>query len=290
MPILKLQWWLGNQMFGYALAYALSKEKGEPILLDPFVLENRFIWANWTFRNFELEVFWIKKEYQSPPAFISRYIHPELIAFWNRIRYGKRYIKEKWGKVILQFPKHTYLDGWFQSYQYFEKYTKDIQEIFTVRTPFTKPNQGFINLIEEAGNRAVSLHVRRGDYVTLEWARRWHGVCSLEYYEWAIASMKDKLENPVFFIFSDDIAWCREYLEFPEGIQVYFIDHNESAGHEDLRLMYTCSHHIIANSTFSWWGAYLGRNPDKTIIAPKKWLQTDRFTTQYIIPPSWVLL
>ncbi len=290
MPTIKLQWWLGNQMFEYALAYALSKEKWEPIILDPSVLENRFFWANWTFRHFELEVFGIQKEYRSPSHFVSRYVHPELIGIWNHFKYGKRYTKETWGLFISVFPDNAYLDGWFNSYQYFEKYKDNIQEIFTVRTPFIKLNQGFTNLIEEAWNRSISLHVRRGDYVNLSWANRWHGVCSIEYYKTAIASMMEKIENPVFFIFSDDIAWCRENIVFPEGIQVYFIDHNRNAGHEDMRLMYTCSHHIIANSTFSWWWAYLGRNTQKMIIAPKKWLQNDTYNTKNLIPPSWILL
>lgn len=290
MPTLKLQWWMGNQMFGYALAYSLSQKYGEPIILDPYFLENRFIWANWTFRYFELEVFGIKKDYTLPSVVTSRWLHPEAIALLKRIAIWKKYIKEQWGKLIEDFPQEAYLDGWFQSYRYFAEYSEDIQRIFTVQTIVSDQNREMLDTIASAKKNAVSIHVRRGDYVTLDTANKWHGVCSIGYYETAIQSMIEKIWNPVFFIFSDDITWCKENIHFPDGIQFHFVDYNWKAWHEDLRLMYSCSHHILANSSFSWWWAYLGWNPDKMIIAPKKWLHTDTFNTQNLIPPSWVLL
>ena len=290
MPTLKLQWWLGNQMFWYALAYSLSKKYDEPIVLDPYFLENRFIWANWTFRYFELEVFGIQKDYAIPSTITSRWIHPEIIALSKRISLGNRYIKEQWGKLVESFPREAYLDGWFQSYSYFDAYSEDIKKLFTVQTPMSIQNDAMMKRINDAGKNSVSIHVRRGDYVTLDTANKWHGVCSVGYYETAIQSMIEKVWNPTFFIFSDDIAWCKENIIFPEGVVSHFVDYNGKAGHEDMRLMYSCSQHIIANSSFSWWWAYLGRNPEKMIIAPKKWLQTDSFSTQNLIPPSWILL
>ncbi len=290
MPTLKLQWWLGNQMFGYALAYRLSQQFCEPIILDPYFLENRFIWANWTFRYFELEVFGIKKEYILPSAIISRWIHREIIALLKRITIWKWYIMEQWGKLIEDFPRGTYIDGLFQSYRYFANYSQEIQRIFTVQTPVSEQNREMLDTIACAWKNAVSLHVRRWDYITLDTANKWHGTCSIGYYESAIQMIQEKLGSPIFFIFSDDISWCRENILFPEWVSVHFIDHNSSAWHEDLRLMYSCSHHIIANSTFSWWWAYLGKNPEKIIIAPKKWLQTDSFSTSDLIPTTWILL
>jgi hypothetical protein len=290
MPTIKIQWWLGNQMFQYALAYALSKKNNENIVFDPSYLENRFIFANWTFRSFELDVFGIEKNYDSPNAFMRKYIHPRGIETLRSFQFGNRYIREVWGKFIEDFPKDAYLDGWFQSFRYFENYRDAIQEIFTVKTPISEENARILSMIESSNNTAISLHVRRGDYVTLDSANKWHGVCSLWYYESAINLMREKIENPVFFVFSDDIMWCKENILLPEWVEVIYVDHNGSAWHEDLRLMYSCSHHILANSSFSWWWAYLGRNPEKIIIAPKKWLQTDAFSTQNLLPPSWILL
>ncbi len=290
MPTLKIQWWLGNQMFGYALAYRLSQQFSEPIVIDPYFLESRFIWANWTFRYYELEVFGIKKQYNLPPALFSRYIHPELTGFVRKLTFGRKYIKEQGGVLIEKFPQNAYLDGWFQSYKYFHDYKDDIQKIFTVQTPISSQNKEILDRIEKEWKDSVSIHIRRGDYLTLDTANKWHGVCSIGYYETTIQSMIEKIGHPVFFIFSDDIDWCKENIHFPKEIQFHFIDHNGSAGHEDLRLMYSCSHHIIANSSFSWWWAYLGKNPEKIIMAPKKWLQTDSFSTSDLISPLWILL
>ncbi len=290
MPTLKLQWWLGNQMFQYALAYTLSKKYDEKIVLDPFYLENRFFGANWTFRSFELDVFGIEKHYRLPHIFSRKLLHPRLIEMLRSWQFNGNYIREVWGQYVDHFPKNAYIDGWFNSYKYFESYHDDIRILFQVKTPISPRNQSVLDMIQKVGNKSVSLHVRRGDYVTLASTNKWHGVCSLGYYESAINMIREKIENPVFFIFSDDIEWCKENIHFPEGITPHYIDHNGSAWHEDLRLMYSCDHHIIANSSFSWWGAYLGRNTDRIVIAPKKWLETDTFNTQNIIPPSWILL
>lgn len=291
MPILKLQWGLGNQMFQYALAYSLSQKYNEAIYYDGrSVLENRFFLANWTFRHYELDVFWIQKNYQKPSFLESRIMHPKIYESYHRLRCGDRYIREVWWMFISEFPRGAYLDGWFQSYRYFAWYESEIEKIFSLQTPVTPENQKYLDIIDQNPWSVISLHVRRGDYVSLSGASKWHGVCSLGYYETAITEMIQSVANPVFFIFSDDIAWCRENMIFPDGTDMHYIDHNGSQWHEDMRLMYSCHHHIIANSSFSWWWAYLGRNPQKRVIAPKKWLQVDNFSTQNLIPPSWTLL
>ncbi len=290
MPTLKLQWWLWNQMFQYALGFALAREKNENIHIDGSFLENRFFLASWTFRHYELWVFHIPQTYSSLGVFFRRYMHPYIWAFFQKLRYRERYIKENAWVFIKEFPRESYLDGWFQSYRYFERYSEEIKNIFTVQTLISSKNQQSLDHIIQVWDRAVSIHIRRGDYVSLAGANKWHWVCSLGYYESAIMQMIEKLHVPVFFIFSDDIEWCKKNIIFQEGIVAHYIDHNGSAGHEDLRLMYSCSHHIIANSSFSWWWAYLGRNPQKVIIAPKKWLQTDSFQMKNLIPQSWILL
>lgn len=277
-------------MFEYALAYSLSQKYGEEIIFDGLFLESRYVLASWTFRHYELDVFGINKNYADTSPWISRYIHPGFIEILNRLRFHGRYMKEEGGARIENFPKNAYLDGWFQSYKYFQEYTRELQDIFTVQTPLSKANQDTLDTIQKAGDNAVSLHVRRGDYITLQGANKWHGVCSIGYYEEAIQRMKSKLWDPVFFVFSDEIEWCRENILFPEWIVAHYVDHNGNQGHEDLRLMYSCAHHIIANSSFSWWWAWLGRNPEKIVLAPKKWLQTNSFNTQNLIPPTWILL
>ena len=290
MPTIRLQWGLGNQMFEYALAYALSKKYNEDILFDGTFLENKFFMADWTFRSFELDVFNIQKNYFLFPNIVNKLLHPIIFEIIRRIQFWNRYLKEKNGWFIESIPENCYLDGWFQSYRYFEEYSTEMKQIFTVQTPVNLQNKEMLEKIATAWENSVSLHVRRGDYVSLSSANKWHGVCSIGYYETAIKQMQEKLGSPVFFVFSDDIAWCKENIHFPDWIEAVYVDYNGNAGHEDMRLMYSCSHHIIANSSFSWWWAFLGRNPDKVILAPKKWLETNTFSTQNLLPASWILL
>jgi len=119
-------------MFQYALAYSLSKKYDEHIFFDPYELESRFVLANWTFRKYELDVFGIGKTYTLPYFFTRKYIHPKIISYVKKFSLKDSYICEKQGKLIDTFPKNEYLDGWFQSYKYFDSYKAEIESIFTV--------------------------------------------------------------------------------------------------------------------------------------------------------------
>lgn len=134
---------------------------------------------------------------------------------------------------------------------------------------------------------SVALHVRRGDYVSNKETSAFHGVCSTAYYQDAIAYLARKRSDLYFFIFSDDISWVKENLvinEFP----VDYVEHNTNLAHEDLRLMYFCKNNIIANSSFSWWGAWLNNHPDKIVIAPEKWNNIPGNNTE--LPDQWIRL
>ncbi len=201
-------------MFEYALGYRLSRDFHEPLVCDGYFLESRFFLGKWTFRPYELDVFGIEKEYTVPHFFVRKYIHPVCIEQIRKFRFGKQYIQEKSGAHVDSFPEHAYLDGWFQSYTYFDAYADDIREIFTVKTPISEINQRFLDRIKVAGNESVSIHVRRGDYLLAQ-NQAWHGVCSIEYYEQAIARFLSSGKK-TFFVFSDDIEWCKEHIHFPE--------------------------------------------------------------------------
>jgi len=128
--------------------------------------------------------------------------------------------------------------------------------------------------------------VRRGDYLTSPAASGCHGVCPPEYYHAAVKELATRLRSPHFYVFSDDPAWVKAQLNLPHPTT--FVDHNDAEhGYEDLRLMASCRHHIIANSTFSWWGAWLGGYPEKRVVAPQKWFRDDRVDTADLIPQGW---
>jgi hypothetical protein len=131
----------------------------------------------------------------------------------------------------------------------------------------------------------VSLHIRRGDS-TLPWEGK--VVLQMEYYSYAISIIKERLADPVFFVFSDDIPYVKK--GFLRDVKMVFVEHNDDfAAHEDLRLMSSCDHHIIANSTFSWWGAWLNPRPDKIVVAPRHWFLKDENYYPNLFPRDWVL-
>jgi len=132
----------------------------------------------------------------------------------------------------------------------------------------------------------VSLHIRRGDYVSNRSTLEIHGVLGIDYYVRALNLMEEKVKEPQIFVFSDDIPWARDNLK--TNLPLQFIDHNGvEKNYEDLRLMSNCKNHIIANSSFSWWGAWLSSNSEKIVITPMNWFNQSNMDTRDLIPVSW---
>lgn len=184
---------------------------------------------------------------------------------------------------VLCLPNKVYLEGYWQSERYFAEHTEDIRREFTMKQPCLGRNRELADAI--ASVNAVSLHVRRGDYVTDAKTNAAHGVCAVDYYCKAADMIARAVENPVFFLFSDEPEWVAANLDL--RYPVVHIGHNGDAPHEDLRLMSQCRHHIIANSSFSWWGAWLSANPDKIVIAPKRWFNDPAINTDDLTPAGW---
>jgi hypothetical protein len=187
---------------------------------------------------------------------------------------------------IKNVPRDCYLRGYWQSEKYFQEAAPTIRKDFTFKKTLTKENSDLAERIRE--KNAVSLHVRRGDYVRNPKTAATHGLCSLDYYQAAIRYISKQVEQPFFFIFSDDITWVKKHLEM--NFPCRYIDHNSGAdSYNDMHLMSLCRHHIIANSSFSWWGAWLSSHKNKIVVAPKKWFANDNSTTD-LFPQGWVHL
>ena len=172
-----------------------------------------------------------------------------------------------------------------------EQYFKDIEDIIrkelTIKTPQTGKNKEIAEMI--LNTESVSLHIRRGDYVTDPANRELYSTCNLDYYARCFEYMANRLKSPYVFVFSDDISWVKENLK--SSFPLTFVDHNTGlTGYEDMRLMSQCKHNIIANSSFSWWGAWLNTNPEKIICAPKEFIRLWNFDTKDIVPDEWVKL
>lgn len=179
-----------------------------------------------------------------------------------------------------------YFKGFYQSERYFAGIADEVRAAFTFDEG--KANTSTLEMLRriEADDHSVSLHVRRGDYLEPSVWRNTGCVCREEYYRDAVAYVRDKIEAPSFYVFSDDIDWAATHLDLP---QAEFINWNAGTDSwQDMMLMSRCRHHVICNSTFSWWGAWLGVNPDKMVVAPERWSALSEMP--YICPQSWVKL
>ena len=291
MIISKIYWGLGNQMFQYAVGRTLSLKNNTELKLDISAFET------YTLHEYSLEKLNIVKNYATKKdipwyenSSSNKYVDFTLQKIKSLIvPYNKHHFREdgfeSFNEKVLTLPDNTYLDGYFQSDKYFREYADIIQSDFEVSVPASIQNHKIIQQIKSVN--AVSLHIRRGDYVKNSTTQALHGLCNAEYYKNAVAYIAEKIENPVFFIFSDDIDWAKENMK--TGYEQYYIDFNDaSQNYEDLRLMSKCKHHIIANSTFSWWGAWLNPSNEKIVTMPSIWFAWYKFETKDLYPDSWV--
>lgn len=176
-----------------------------------------------------------------------------------------------------------YMASDWQNEQYFSDYESTIREDFAF--PTLEANSLNSSLLEKISKtNSISIHVRRGDYLLSSI----HQPTSVDYYKNAIELAVGKVTNPSFFVFSDDIAWCQNNLMLPDA---HYISHNDGEhSYRDMQLMSNCQHNIIANSSFSWWGAWLNNNPNKLVIAPKVWLAKYQIMSENITPLDWLKL
>ena len=272
---------LGNQIFQYCFGRSLSLSTKRSFVLDTRPLEKnaRFPFGLGHF-NITREVLGGLLPPQRKGQRLKYFLYgqlgllPELIverglAFNNR----------------LSLPnKDVYLDGYWQSERYFSDVAETIREDLRIITPPSPENATHLAAI--ATCPAVSLHVRRGDYLTPK-HQAYHGSCSMDYYAKALEFVASRMTaEPIIYVFSDEPEWARDNLTLP--FQKRVMAHNDSANsYEDMRLMSACRHHIIANSTFSWWGAWLNPSPDKIVVAPQRWFADPKVDNPDIVPDGW---
>ncbi len=283
MVIIRMSGGLGNQMFQYALYLKLCSQ-GKTVKFDD-IKEYRHDNA----RPIMLSVFGIDYPRASWDEITA--MTDGSLKMSHRIRrklFGRRSleIKEIDNNFDSKLLEHdpAYLSGWFQS----EKYFKDIED--EVRRVFTFPERSVMHLPADLdqhigtyqymidNSEAISVHIRRGDYLLAD--ERYGGICTDRYYETAIAYMKTRYPNAYFYVFSNDVKWAKNWLEaryrqpgeaeLPEQFTI-IEETTEHTGFLDMMLMSRCHHHIIANSSFSWWASWINHRKDKCIIAPAKW-------------------
>lgn len=177
-----------------------------------------------------------------------------------------------------------YLAGYWQSQQIVAGVEAELRQELRFREPPQGKDLAVMDQIH-AAETPVSLHVRRGDFTL---AAEGNIALPLSYYDGAIAWIRERVANPAFFIFSDDIPFTRAHL--PRGLRTVFVEHNDNeTAFQDLRLMAACRHHIIANSSFSWWGAWLNSTPEKLVYAPRYWQLDAQSYYPGLFPPGWTV-
>jgi len=258
---------LGNQMFQYALGKCLALKHNTDLKLDLSGFENYKAWKfeldnlNISYKTFNL------KDKESLQRINEKFFH--------------------FDKELLNLSDNVYLDGYFQSEKYFKKIKQVLLNDFMVTSPVNEKNKKMLDLINSTNS--VSLHVRRGDYITNPSANAFHGTCSVEYYNKAAKYISENIDNPHFFLFSDEPEWVRENILIDKPVTIVDINTIDN-GYDDLRLMSNCKYNIIANSSFSWWGSWLNNNPQKVVIAPKRWFISTVHDTKDLIPEGWIKL
>jgi hypothetical protein len=182
-------------------------------------------------------------------------------------------------------PDNSYLDGYWQSHRYFERISNLLHDEFKLKEDSVEHNYGLECEIKDS--TSIGVHIRRGDYVTNIKSAKYHGICSMDYYNDSFEYMSKIISNPKYFIFSDDINWAINNIKINYPIR--FISTNMKIPHYDLSLLSLCKHQIIANSSFSWWAAWLNKNLNKIVIAPKKWFTKDKDAND-LCPTNWIKL
>ena len=280
MIIIKIKGGLGNQLFQYAVGRAVALHHKSPLKLD------LTIFKTYDLHKYLLDHFAIQADMATENE-ISELKGGNNLLFSAlrkaRVVKRKSYFKEKRSSYFdasVFKNNFVYLDGYWQNELYFSA----IRELLLVElSPHCSKIDSSCSYLESIKeNNSVSLHVRRGDYLNLKNIN----VLDVGYYKKAVEYVRKIVEKPTFFIFSDDLEWCKKSLGFLDDC--IYVDYTQTEI-EDLKLMSFCRHNIIANSSFSWWGAWLNKNPNKTVIAPKGWLINDPGSSNVILS-DWVKL
>jgi|JI6StandDraft_1071083.scaffolds.fasta_scaffold02680_6 hypothetical protein len=292
MIVVKLIGGLGNQMFQYALGKKLALENNHELLLDCSFFNET---GTHTPRQYELDVFKLNASIASEEQLaLFRSKNESGIAgmFHRFFPFARDYRTfsergHQFQPEVLNVSGNTLFIGYWQSELYFSDIRTELLQEFEFAASLAGLNEELAIKITTCN--AVSLHIRRGDYVSNASANSFHGLCDLDYYQRGMDYLQRHETDLELFVFSDDIAWAKDHLHF--NLPMTFIDHNKGKGSsEDMRLMSMCKHNIIANSSFSWWGAWLNTYAKKRVVAPKKWFLDDAINTENIIPTSWIQL
>lgn len=291
MKIIKYKGGLGNQMFQYAFAVMLKEKYKQQVKMDLSAYQHNSNLAHMPRIN-KMKVslerasseecaeycLYPQKDYASKWLYRSSIL---MEALFNKKYYYEFDCKFKNIDALLNYD---YYDGYWQSWKYVHSVEAILRTAFTPLMPLTKKAEDDVKQIKK--ENAIFIGVRKGDYTSTFRAKWEYGSFDSIYYRNAMNYICDRLVNPIFYVFSNDIEWVKRHLDFSGFNIVYRENDEQTDDFEELVIMGHCKHAIIVNSTFHWWGAWLISNPEKIIIAPAEWFANKKEIN--IIPPEWV--
>jgi hypothetical protein len=290
MVIVRLNGGVGNQMFQYAMGRTVAHRRRTSVRFDFRSLDGN------ARRCYSLGAWNVEAAPASMRDLLSVRIASclERILMRGRPYYARHTVCEQsfsFDPDALNAPGNCLLMGYWQSEKYFKEIEPILRHEFTLRMEPSAKSQEVARAIQ--ASNSTFLHIRRGDYAADPMINKVHGTCSMRYYEDAVNYIGRAMHDPHLFVFSDEPRWVREHLKLPFPMTV--VDHNhpgnaQSPGreHEDLWLMTLCRHAILANSSFSWWGAWLNPERNRIVIAPERWFRSPNNDTRDLIPDNWI--
>ena len=297
MVIARIMGGLGNQLFQYASARCVAERNRTELKLDTSAYQNdgprqyrldRFRISGHVATSDDLR--WVLGSRHGARSWLRRIAS---LTHWSALDLLPRqaYVRERFyhfdQKISPIMKQDIYWSGYWHSEKYFTDIEASLRSELVLRDELSERSKKMAVKIQKA--QSISVHVRRGDYVSDEANRAVYPECDIAYYKTAVEYVRHRIKRPHLFVFSDDPEWASKRLLF--DMPTTLVDHNgPETDHEDLWLMALCKHNITANSTFSWWGAWLNKNPKKLVVVPEKWFRIGYHDTQDLIPPGWVRL
>lgn len=289
MVISKITSGLGNQLFQYALGRHLALQSNTSLWFDLRYFHQEY--ATDTPRKFKLDRFNVCYHLldASPWLYASKatgLLPQRSLRPLIDTRHEAHFHFDP--SVIRQAAPFTILWGFWQSEKYFADSAPQIRKELTFNRPLSETFRTYQRQILQA-DIPISVHIRRGDYVTHPEFSQSFGFVGLDYYQKALIHLKNLFPSATLFFFSDDPAWVQANIATDQK-HVFLQSTGADADVDDLQLMSICHHHVIANSSFSWWGAWLNPQPDKVVIAPQRWFANKPWNTKDLLPPGWLRL
>lgn len=292
MIYVRLKGGMGNQLFQYALGRQLAWQLGVECRFDLTNLLNRHKGPDFVYRDYDLDIFHVAVEFMQPPGVLRQVYklkHSRINKFMDRLAKGsKHFVKEAafhfQPQILAEARDETLYEGWFQSPKYFAGVETELRQEIRFKQGIETASQALLERIKTSNS--VCLNVRRTDFLQVDTLN----ATTLNYFLEAGAYVGERVQDPHFFIFSDDVAWCQENIKLPYPLEV--VDHRHK-GHKFgnyLQLMASCDHFIVPNSSFAWWAVWLRNNSDGIVVAPKNWFTDLSINTSDLVPAEWARL